>query len=161
MGVVISGITFTRRDINGNRFVEMWGIVEFNDLLSGYRPGGESFDFATSGGGMRRIERIMALPSSGALGGISVQPNYTDYPGPAGSGRITLATPLISGVGIQIASGTQLFLSGQLLSGNISGQVRASLFSGAIAGEVTTVYRELLSGVSVSGVRANVIILGY
>lgn len=119
MGIVVSGIIFTRRDVQGQRYVEAWATVEFRDPLSGYRPGGESFDFTVSGGaGMRRIERLMVTPVSGVLNpAYQVQPQYADFPGNAGSGRLTIH----------------------------------ALLSGAV---------DIISGISVSGVRANVHILG-
>ena len=119
MGIVVSGVTFTRRDVNGNRWVETWATVEFRDPLSGYRPGGESFDFTVSGGaGMRRIERLLVTPVSGVLNPQYIaQANFADFPGNAGSGRLTVH----------------------------------ALLSGAV---------DIISGISVSGIRANVIILG-
>lgn len=128
MAVVISSLVFTKKDIAGNSFVEGYFLVEFRD--AGYTPGGEAMDLSSF---MRRAEFVQATPASGALD-YEARPSYTDYPGNAGSGRVTLHY-LRSSLGISIISGTVNIAPAQLRA-------------------------ELLSGVAVSGARAIVHAIG-
>ena len=157
MAVVISPIVRTIRAEGGHPFTELYGIVEFRD--ANHAPTGEAFDLSAY---MRRVEYIYMQPISGAL---YYQPRVVggDYPGNAGSGRLTLyyagsgiVTLNISGLGIQLTSGQTFTVSGvlPLISGLL---VRGA--SGAFNLGIDQV--QILSGVAISGVRAYFHALGY
>lgn len=169
MSTVVSSLIFTRKDIAGNPHVEGYFLVEFRDAR--YTPGGESVDLSAY---MRRIEFVQTQPVSGILD-YEPRPSMTDYPGNAGSGRMTLhylrssiVTIHMSGLGIQILSGQSLALSGALISGQgvQSNTLLSVLFSGLLVaitsgsiapGQIRT---EILSGTAVSGTRAVIHALG-
>lgn len=157
MAVVISPIVRTVVDGGGNPYVELFGIVEYRDAT--HAPAGEAFDLSAY---MRRVEYIYMQPISGAL---YYQPRVVagDYPGNAGSGRLTLyylasgiITLNISGVGIQLTSGQTFTVSGvlPLISGLL---VRGA--SGTFNAGID--YMQVLSGTAISGVRAYFQALGY
>ncbi len=164
---VISAIVFTKRDIAGNNWVEAWILWEHTQ--AGYTPSGENINLTPY---FTRVEMAMARPASGALN-YSPVPTGGDWPGNAGSGRMSLfyaASGVIvaSGVGISIASGVVLmtsnqggggasYLSGTALIANLhSGSITAQLNINAGLAQV-----EVLSGVAVSGVRSYIHVLGY
>lgn len=157
MAVVISPIVRTMVDGAGNPMTELYGIVEFRD--AGHLPAGEAFDLSAY---MRRTEYLFMQPISGAL---YYEPRVVagDFPGNAGSGRLTLfslasgiVTLNISGVGISLTSGQTFTVSGVL--GLISGLlVRGA--SGAFNASLDQA--QILSGTAISGVRAYFHALGY
>ena len=158
MAIVVSGIVFTRSDNAGNPWTEGYFLIEFRDAR--YTPGGEAMDLSAY---MRRVEFMHAQPISGALT-YEPRPMATDFPGNAGSGRLTLhyvdsgiVTLHVSGLPIQILSGSIVSLASGMSN---AGSGRIGLVgSGAFnAGIVTT---EILSGTAVSGVRAYIHTLGY
>ena len=153
MGSIISAQVYTLVDQAGNPHTEAWLIWEFRDTT--YSAGGENIDLTPY---FRRVEQIVANPVSGALNYVP-KPNDSDIPGVAGSSRIQLWAPTVSGAGVSIASGTQGFVSGQLISGNISGQVFFALFSGRLAGQGA--FAEVAAGTALSGTRARLLVLGY
>lgn len=163
MGAVISATPFTLRDQGGTPRTMGYFTLEFRNS---YTPGGEVFDLSAY---FRRVETILApSPISGALMGIMVRKNETDFPGDARSGRLQL-DGLASGISWSFASGSLLVGSGfasgaQLLSGAglfapapLSGFIGVSVASGVTTGFHT----ELLSGVGTSGTRLNALIIGY
>lgn len=111
-------------------------------------------------------------PASGALNYIPF-PNEADFPADARSGRAQLfgigsgvVTVNTSGVGISIASGWQPFVSGALISGNLSGQVWGVLTSGQITAQATAwdpsrAFQEAETGTAISGTRARIFAMGY
>ena len=156
MGTLISPIVLTRRDVQGNEYVDVYSIFEYRD--AGIQPTGESIDLSNF---MRRVENIHAPPISGALL-YDPRPNATDFPGNAGSGRMELhslvsgiVTLNVSGLPIQILSGAISNLSG--LGGLPGGITIASGrlgLTGSGAFNAGIQMGSLLSGTAVSGARA-------
>lgn len=169
MGVVLSAYVYTIKDIQGNPRTEGWITVTFRP---DYRPGGDFFDLSPY---FRFIEHTVAYPMSGTEEW-SPQPNDSDFPSVLTpiSHRIKLMgiqsaaiSVLISGQGIQVASGTLLTTSG--IAGVQSGfAVIGTLFSGRIAGAIAgtlgmngPLYSEVVSGRAVSGAVAKLHVIGY
>lgn len=165
MGVLISPIVRTSRDIAGNPLVEVYSIFEYQS--TGILPTGESIDLSNY---MRRVEYVQAQPISGALLH-EPRPNASDFPGNAGSGRMELhstgsglVTLNISGLPIQIVSGaaTGVAASGLFATSNVlpalSGRIGV-VGSGAFNGYIQRT--ALLSGTAVSGARAYIHAFGY
>ena len=156
MGTLISPIVLTRRDVQGNEWVDVYSIYEYRD--AGISPGGEAIDLTPY---MRRVENIHAQPISGILI-YEPRPNATDFPGNAGSGRMELwslgsgiVTLNISGLQIQILSGNISNLSG--LGGLPGGATIASGrigVTGSGAFNASIQFTQILSGTAVSGARA-------
>lgn len=163
---VISATVYQQKDDAGNPRVEGWFLYEFQAT---YVPGGIAADLSSY---MRRVEGMMCNPASGALNYIPF-PNEVDFPADARSGRVQMffmgsgeVTVNTSGVGISLASGWQGFVSGQLISGNISGTVLGILVSGRITAQATAwdpnrAFAEVISGQAVSGTRARLFVMGY
>ena len=157
MGVLISPIVFTKRDIAGNQFTEVLSIYEYRD--AGLQPGGEAIDLSAY---MRRVENIHAQAISGVLLN-DPRPNATDFPGNAGSGRMELytlgsglVTVNISGLPITILSGHPFLVSGFI--GPVSGRLN---IGGSGFFNFNTANAQLLSGTAVSGTRAYIRAFGY
>lgn len=180
---VISAEVFELKDQAGNPRSFGWFLYEFRGT---YVPGGIAVDLSSY---MRRVAGMVANPASGTLNVLPF-PNETDFPADArsgraqlffvGSGAVTVNTSGMvvnlntSGLGLSIASGTEPFLSGQLISGNISGQVQMLLTSGRLAaqtsGQLTgqatawlpnSYLAEVVSGIATSGTRARIFAMGY
>ena len=157
MGVLISPIVRTVRDIQGNEAVDVYSIYEYRD--AGIQPGGETIDLSPY---MRRAEYIHAQPVSGVFL-YEPRPNATDFPGNPGSGRMELyytgsglVTVNVSGLAITILSGHPFLISGFI--GPVSGRI-AVQGSGSFAVGLAPI--QLLSGTAVSGVRAYVHAFGF
>jgi hypothetical protein len=157
VGVLISPIVRTVRDIQGNEAVDVYSIYEYRD--AGIQPGGETIDLSPY---MRRAEFIHAQPVSGVFL-YEARPNATDFPGNPGSGRMELyytgsgiVTLAISGLGIQVTSGQTFTVSGVLPL--ISGRLVIG-GSGTFAVGLNPI--QLLSGTAVSGVRAYIHAFGF
>ena len=153
MGVLISPIVLTRRDVAGNEYVDLYSIYEYRD--AGIQPTGEAVDLSAF---MRRVENIHAQPVSGVLL-YEPRPNATDFPGNAGSGRMELyylgsGVLQISGLAITIISGHPFLVSGFI--GPVSGRI-------AVQGNVNAglAMAPLLSGTAVSGARAYIHAFGF
>lgn len=157
MAVIISSLLFTKLDINGNRWVDGYLLVEYRD--AGYSPGGENIDLTSR---FRRVEHIEAFPASGVLD-YNPRANYGDLPGNAGSGRLQLfyggsgnININISGLPVSILSGTILSFASGVMHGG-SGRLAFGGSGFINAGQVQT---EILSGIAVSGIRAKIYVLG-
>jgi hypothetical protein len=153
VGVLISPIVLTRRDVQGNEFVDLYSIYEYRD--AGIQPTGEAIDLSNF---MRRVENIHAQPVSGVLL-YEPRPNATDFPGNAGSGRMELyylgsGVLQISGLAITIVSGHPFLISGFI--GPVSGRI-------AVQGNVNAglAMTPVLSGTAVSGARAYIHAFGF
>ena len=157
MGVLISPIVLTRRDVAGNEYADVYSIYEYRD--AGIQPGGENIPLDPY---MRRVENIHAQPISGILL-YEPRPNATDFPGNAGSGRMELyslgsaiVTLNISGLAITIISGHPFLVSGFI--GPVSGRI-AVTGSGAFNAGIQMA--QILSGTAVSGARAYIHAFGF
>ena len=157
MGVLISPIVLTRRDVVGNEYVDLYSIYEYRD--AGIQPGGEAIDLSAY---MRRVEYIQAQPISGVLLN-EPRPNATDFPGNAGSGRMELytlgsglVTVNISGLPITILSGHPFLVSGFI--GPVSGRLN---IGGSGFFNFNTPPAQILSGTAVSGARAYIHAFGF
>lgn len=157
MAVVVSPIVITTRDAAGNPWTMLHAIFEYRD--ANHPPTGETIDLSPY---LRRVEYMQLTPISGALY-YQPRPVAGDYPGNAGSGRLTLyylasgiATLNISGLQINVLSGALQPRSGYIdaLSGRI-----AVTGSGAFNAGIDMM--QILSGVAISGVRAYASVLGY
>lgn len=158
MAVIVSPIVVTTHDAAGNPYTELHGIVEYRD--AGHLPTGEVFDMSAF---LRRIEYMSLTPISGALY-YQPRPVAGDYPGNAGSGRLTLyymssgiVTLNISGLPVQVLSGSIVSLASGM-SNAASGRIGLT-GSGAFNAGIDMM--QILSGVAISGVRAYARILGY
>lgn len=158
MGTLISPITFTKRDVAGNAFVEVLSIFEYTS--AGILPVGESIDLSNY---MRRVEMIQAQPISGVFL-YEARPNATDFPGNAGSGRMELyyggsstININISGLPVSILSGTLVSFSSGLSHGG-SGRLA---FGGSGFMNAGLANVQVLSGTAVSGTRAYIRAFGY
>jgi len=81
MGVLISPLVRTVKDVAGNSSTEVWSIYEYQAANIGV---GDSIDLSAF---MRRVEYINVTPISGAILHIP-KPFASDFPGNAGSGRM-------------------------------------------------------------------------
>jgi hypothetical protein len=100
MGSIISPTVRTTQDLAGNHLTQVWATYEYTS--AGILPTGETIDLSPY---MRRVEMVQATPASGALV-YTPMAHGTDFPGNAGSGRMVLTRPGLSGVGgILVASG--------------------------------------------------------
>ena len=156
MAIVVSSRIFTMVDVAGNPASMGFYTIEFRD--ANYTTPGEAMDLSAT---MRWVEYVITQPLSGTN---LFDPRVVqgDFPGNAGSGRLSLyyqasgiVTLNISGLAINVLSGSVFITSGfgQAMSGRIG-----VTGSGAFNAGLTPL--ELLSGTAVSGTRAALFVLG-